>query len=136
MFFISKVGLRFFTYYIVMHANIPDNADNGTGIVLVGIAVGMLFLIANIIFLICVSTRASKKEIKKIYLNEFFVNRKDNLVKNIVRGITYLMIIFFIILSFREKRNIISFQFYSFSIICIVIYSIWINNILRKNDSI
>ncbi|WP_315122167.1 hypothetical protein [uncultured Clostridium sp.] len=133
LFFIFKIGTNFFIDYFVMNENIPDGIDNIATVGLAGAAVGMLFFIANIIFLICIFTRASKKGIKKIYLNEFFINRKDNLLRNIVRGVTYLMIIYFIILSFREKHNIISFQFYSLSIISIVIYSIWINNILRKN---
>lgn len=70
-----------------------------------GAAIGMLFLMVNIIFFMYIFTKASKKEIK--------------------------------IILFRGKYNIDSvfFKFYSLSIVCIAIYSIWINNIL-KNKSI
>lgn len=135
-FLISIVGIRFFEDYFIMYEDIPNGVDNAAGVGLAGIALGVLFLIANIIFVICIFTKASNKEIKKIYLNELLINGKDSLLKNIVRVITYLLIIFFIILSVREKYNVNSTfcYFYILSTISITIYSVWINNILGKDN--
>ncbi|WP_027624632.1 hypothetical protein [Clostridium lundense] len=131
---LCKIEMGFFTEYFVMYEDVTDGVDNACAIGLAGIAIGILFFIAHIIFVICIFTKAWSKEIKKIYLNELIINREDRLVKNIVRGITYLLIIFFIIALFKEvHNNIIFLKFYSLCIICIAIYSIWINNILREN---
>ncbi|MDR3586298.1 MAG: hypothetical protein P4L59_13410 [Desulfosporosinus sp.] len=130
------VGVYFFLEYFA--ANAPSDLENGFAIAMAAITVSLFGLGINVIFHIIVLRKASVEKRFKIDIDEIFLNRKDRLLKNAIRILGYLAMIYFLVMIvydvFIEGKPYL--EFYCWSIICTGLYIIWINNIFRRKDAV
>lgn len=128
------VGVYFFLENFV--DNTPVDMENGTAVALAAIAVSLFGLGMNVIFHIIVLRRTSVEKRIKIDIKEIFLNKKDNLLRNIIRILGYSLVIYFLAMIVYDVfiKGKPYLEFYCWSIICTFLYIIWINNIFRITD--
>ena len=130
------VGVYFFLEYFADNA--PSDLENGFAIAMAAITVSLFGLGINVIFHIIVLRRTSVEKRFKIDINEIFLNRKDRLLRNIIRILGYLSMIYFLAIIGYDVfiKGKLYLEFYCWSIICTCLYIIWINNIFRRKDAV
>jgi len=112
--------------------------ENGAALAILSIAVSLFGLLVNVTFYITSFRRTSVEKRFKIDIKDLFINRKDRLLRNNIRIIGYAVMTYF--LSFIVFDVFIKgkpfLEFYSWSIICTLLYIVWINNIFREKDAV